>query len=76
MHNPSLREEPRHHKARVVPLEENSTLLDWLESTGRLIPRDVVEEAFSEEDEEISELMGGDDSSYDLDDDAGDMDIE
>jgi Protein of unknown function (DUF3134) len=66
--NPALREEPRQDPAEVIPFREESSILDWLERTGRLIARDVVEEPLLEADEEISELMGVDDP-YDVDDD-------
>ncbi|MCA1993350.1 MAG: DUF3134 domain-containing protein [Coleofasciculus sp. S288] len=77
MYNPALREEPRDQLAQVIPLKQETSLLDWLESQGRLIARDVVEDHnYLEEEEEISELMGSDDSSYDDDDDDLVDDIE
>lgn len=68
MHNPSLRTEPRSQKATVVPLRESASILDWLESSGRLISRDTQEREASsrdEEDEEINELMGSDNATFD-----------
>ncbi|RMH76339.1 MAG: DUF3134 domain-containing protein [Cyanobacteria bacterium J007] len=71
MYNPSLREEPRNKTADVIPLKQEVSILDWLESTGRLIAREETEKDFLEEEEEISELMSGDDNSYDdMDDDS------
>ncbi len=72
MYNPSLREEPRDQLADVIPLKQESSLLDWLESNGRLVARDTVEDPFVDDEEEISELMGGDDSAFDDDDDFDD----
>ncbi|MFM7449320.1 MAG: DUF3134 domain-containing protein [Leptolyngbyaceae cyanobacterium] len=69
VYNPSLREEPRNQRAAVIPVNRDASILDWLESTGRLLARDSSEiDYLLEEEEEISELMGSDDS-FDLDDD-------
>ena len=43
MYNPSLRQIPRHLPADVIPLKQQSSLLDWLESNNRLLARDVQE---------------------------------
>lgn len=45
-------------------------MLDWLQSSGRLIARDTQEpEYLLEEEEEIAGLMDVDDVTYDIDDD-------
>lgn len=73
MTNPSLREEPRHQLAPVIPLQVDSSILDWLERTGRLLSRDVNDVDYSDEDDpEISDLMATDDGAYDLDTDDDD----
>ncbi|MGE5660079.1 MAG: DUF3134 domain-containing protein [Actinomycetota bacterium] len=75
MYNPSLRQIPRHEPAEVIPLKQESSLLDWLESTNRLLARDVndPDDYLLDEEPEISDLMGADDSPYDdLDDDLDD----
>lgn len=71
MFNSPLREEPRNQRAAVIPLKQESSMLDWLQSGGRIIARDVHEPDFSEPEEGISEFLGGDDGigDYDLDDD-------
>lgn len=69
LHNPSLRQFPRHEAAEVIPLGQETSILDWLRSNGRLIPRDDDERDYSDEEEEIAELMGGEDGSFDDDDD-------
>lgn len=71
MLNSPLREAPRNQRATVIPLKQETTLLDWLQVSGRLIARDVHEPDLSEEEEEISEFLGGDDGigDYDIDDD-------
>lgn len=74
MYNPSLRQIPRHEPAEVIPLKQESLLLEWLEATGRLLARDNQEPDYALDAEpEITDLMGGDDSPYDdLDDDVED----
>ncbi|MEK0180891.1 MULTISPECIES: DUF3134 domain-containing protein [Microcoleus] len=74
MYNPSLRQIPRHLPADVIPLKQQSSLLDWLESTNRLLARDVQEPDYLHE-EEISELMAVDDNPYDDLDDEVDDDV-
>ena len=75
MYNPSLREQPLDQPAAVIPQKHESSILDWLESTGRLLARDevLVEAGYLDEaDEEISDLMGADDVGFDDDDDFDD----
>lgn len=79
MLNPSLREAPREQRAAVIPSKHESSLLDWLESNGRLIARDTqepVEYPLDEEDPEISGLMDVEDVTYDIDDDDDVVDLE
>lgn len=71
MLNSPLREEPRNRRAPVIPLKQQSSLLDWLQTNGRLIARDVHEPDYSDEEEEISEFLSTEDgiSDFDYDDD-------
>ncbi|MBW4560178.1 MAG: DUF3134 domain-containing protein [Mojavia pulchra JT2-VF2] len=71
MLNSPLREEPRNQRAAVIPLKQETSLIDWLQTSGRIIARDVHEPDFLNEEEEISEFLGGEDGigDYDLDDD-------
>ena len=69
-----LREEPRTQRAPVIPLKQELSLLDWLKQTGRLIARAEYESDFTEDEEEISEFLSGDDGGYD--DDDSDAEIE
>ncbi|NJL91491.1 MAG: DUF3134 family protein [Coleofasciculaceae cyanobacterium SM2_1_6] len=69
MKNPSLREESREQLAEVIPVRNESSILDWLESSGKLLAREGKDDLLLNEEEEISELMGTDDSLYDDDDD-------
>lgn len=75
-YNPSLREEPRNQRATVLPQKRDSSILDWLESSGRLLARDSSDFDYLDDEEEINELMAGDDNSFDLDDDDDDLDLE
>ncbi|MEG4866268.1 MULTISPECIES: DUF3134 domain-containing protein [unclassified Microcoleus] len=75
MYNPSLRQIPRHLPADVIPLKQESSLLDWLESNNRLLARDVQEPDYLNE-EEFPELMADNENPYDdveeeAEDDAG-----
>jgi hypothetical protein len=79
INNPALRVQRRNQPAAVISTEQQASILDWLESTGRLIAREGTESSlkFDDEAEELSELMLGDDSSYgDDDDDDDDDDID
>lgn len=79
MHNPSLRQEPRYEPAAVIPLKKDSSLIDWLEATNRLIKREVVEEipeVSSDDELDITGLMEIDDDLYDDDDDSLDLDLD
>lgn len=76
MHNPSLREQPRNQNAQIIPSRQQSSILDWLEETGRLIPREPTERELlldEEEMEEINELMSNDSSDYFEDEDDADV---
>ncbi|HLO86559.1 MAG TPA: DUF3134 domain-containing protein [Nostocaceae cyanobacterium] len=73
MLNSPLREVPRNQRASVIPIKQETSILDWLQSSGRLIARDVHEPDFSDEqEEEISDFLGGEDGIGDLDYDDDD----
>jgi hypothetical protein len=76
VYNPSLRQEPVDQPAAVIPTKQNASILDWLDQTGRLMARQPGDFDYSDDEEEINELMGNEDSSFDLDedDDLGDLD--
>ncbi|MGD1857411.1 MAG: DUF3134 domain-containing protein [Leptolyngbyaceae cyanobacterium] len=74
-YNPSVRQIPRQQHAAVIPERGDSSILRWLENTGRLIPREPAEVVKDEADsEEISDLMGSEDASFDDSDDSSDSD--
>jgi hypothetical protein len=69
MLNSPLREAPRNQRAAVIPLKQETSLLDWLQASGRLIARENHEQDYGAEgEEEISEFLGGEDG-YEIDDD-------
>ncbi|MDY6937590.1 MAG: DUF3134 domain-containing protein [Cyanobacteriota bacterium] len=72
LNNPSLKQLPRHEAAEVIPLNQETSILDWLQATGRLIPRDEDEQASAQQDEGLDGLIVDDDVSYDEDDDSDD----
>ncbi len=77
MHNPSLTQETRYEPAKVIPLKQEFSLLDWLEANGRLIARDDnAGKVLPDSDEEISDLMENDDPDFDDDDDDDEEDLE
>jgi hypothetical protein len=72
IYNPSLHQEPRSQRARVLPQRQSSSILGWLESTGRLLARESTDFDYGDNEEEINALMSGDDGAADFDDDDDD----
>ncbi|MEA5515036.1 DUF3134 domain-containing protein [Nodularia sp. UHCC 0506] len=72
MLNSPLSEEPRNQRAQVIPLKQESSMLDWLQFQGRLVARNVQETEFSQQDVEISEYLSTEDGidDFDMDDDS------
>lgn len=68
MKNPALHQEPRYEPASVIPLKQESSLLDWLKASGRIIPREPVEDKLAEIYEE-EELIEGEEEFIDEDED-------
>ncbi len=64
MQNPSLRQQPLSQLAPVIPPNKKASILNWLEGTGRLMEREIVETKIKEEEdiEEINALMGDSDT--------------
>ncbi|WP_250121269.1 DUF3134 domain-containing protein [Chroococcidiopsis sp. CCMEE 29] len=77
MVNSPLREQPREQRAAVISAKTESSLLDWLQSSGRLIARDNVQEPEDLEEEEISGLIDSDDIADDIySDDSDELDLD
>ena len=74
-YNPSVRQIPREDPADVIPLQRDSSILNWLEGTGRLIPREPVDSIGDEpEPEELADLMANEDKDDDVEDNTDDDD--
>lgn len=62
--NPSLTQKARHEIADVIPLEYETSILDWLERSGRLMDRNNEDVDVVDPEEEIAELIEND-TKYD-----------
>ncbi len=72
INNPALSQEARFEPAIVIPLKQQASLLDWLESNNRLIPRErdpEVEKKPSSAQDDVEELLDNDDYDVDFDED-------
>ena len=61
---------PRSQPAQIIPLRHEAMLLDWLETSGRMVARAGSEEPgylVDAEDPEISGLIDGEDVADDFD---------
>lgn len=80
MKNPALRKEKRYQPAPVIPLTQDDSLLDWLEANNRIKYREEKETTILDleltEDEEIADLIEGEDDDDDFDSSMDDMDDE
>ena len=76
LYNPSLSEQPRHRLAAVLPIRKDTSIIKWLEQTGRMLPREKEDDKYLEEEEvEIIEML---EVEYTLDDleENDDMEID
>ncbi|BAQ66423.1 DUF3134 domain-containing protein [Geminocystis sp. NIES-3709] len=80
MKNPALRKEKRYEPAPVIPLKQDGSLLDWLDANNRIIYREEKEDKIIDvdlsEEEEISDLIEGEDDDFDTDLDDLDVDLD
>lgn len=71
-----LHEEPREQRAVVIRSTQDISLVEWLESNGRMIAREPqASAALEEEDPEILGLIDVEDVIYDMDDEE-DMNLD
>ena len=76
-YNPSVRQIPREQPADVIPLQQDSSILNWLEGTGRLIPREPIDSVGDEpEPEELADLMANEDKDDDDDVEDNEMSLD
>ena len=73
INNPALSQEARFEPAIVIPLKQKASLLDWLESNNRLIPRErepeIEKKSSSSSQDDVEELLDNDDYDMDYDED-------
>ena len=74
MENPALRQVSCSQPAPVIPVQQNASILNWLENSGRLLARESTDIDFDSNQEEITAMIAGEDNSYDVDDDDDDDD--
>lgn len=78
MKNPALHKEKRYEPAPVIPLKQDGSLLDWLEANNRIMYREEREDKIINldlsEEEEISDLIEGEEDDFDTDLDELDID--
>jgi Protein of unknown function (DUF3134) len=73
--NPALKQQPRYEPAPVIAVQRNTSILEWLESQGRLIDRDERDPAISALDQpNLDEELFEDDRAYQEEDDSDDSD--
>ncbi len=73
--NPALKQQPRYEPAPVIAVQRNTSILEWLESQGRLIERDERDPAVSALDQpNLEEELFEDDRDYQEEDDSDDAD--
>lgn len=71
VYNPSLQEEPRNQRTKLIPPNQVEPLLNWLEHTGRLISRGIeAERDQTGADELIDEIVDANAYNDDDDDDS------
>lgn len=79
MKNPALHKEKRYEPAPVIPLKQDGSLLEWLEANNRIIYREEKEHKIINldlsEEEEIADLIEGEEDDLDIDLDELDSDI-
>ena len=76
MNNPSLREAPRWKPADVIPAKRDSSLIDWLEATGRMLALEKKDDAeyIPPGEVEIAEMMDSNEEKYEEPQETGDED--
>jgi Protein of unknown function (DUF3134) len=73
--NPALKQQPRYEPAPVIAVQRNTSILEWLESQGRLIERDERDPAISALDQpNLDEELFEDDRAYQEEEESDDSD--
>jgi len=74
MQNPALHEYPRRKPSPVIPQPTETSILDWLEASNRLLAREESDFDYSDDEAEINELMSGENNNASYGDDSDDDD--
>ena len=74
VNNPSLRLTPRHEPGDVIRTPQETSILDWLEASGRMMPREEQEEETSETDEDLEMMVESVDNNEEYDNEPDDED--
>ncbi|MGJ3254473.1 MAG: DUF3134 domain-containing protein [Elainellaceae cyanobacterium] len=75
MQNPALHEYPRRKPSPIIPQPTETSILDWLEASNRLLAREESDFDYSDDEAEINELMSGENNAgYEDDSDDDDDD--
>ena len=53
INNPSLRLTPRHEPGEIIPTKQETSILEWLEASGRMMPREPEEEETNEDSDDL-----------------------
>ncbi len=72
--NPALKQQPRYEPAPVIAVQRNTSILEWLETQGRLIDRDERDPAISALDQPNLEEELFEDDRYQEEEDSDDSD--
>jgi hypothetical protein len=58
-YNPALNEESRNEPARIIPLRESESILNWLERTDRLFKSHECDRSYDDDvPEELEDIIG------------------
>ena len=73
LRNP-LYQEPRSQRTPVIRLTSGSSLVEWLNLSGRMVKRDPQETDYLDEEAEIAALIDIEAPSDDIDDEDAELD--
>jgi len=74
MNNPSLREVPRWKPAEVIAVNRDSSLIHWLEATGRMSAPERNDDTEFIPEDEVGEMMDSNFDRYEESEETGDED--
>lgn len=76
-YNPSLSEELRNEPARIIPLRESETLLNWLKRTDRLFKSNDSDELYDKNlPDELEDILDVSNSELEKEEEEEEFDLE